>query len=211
MEQRFLHELLLRDVKELRGKCLTIAGCGALGSWAALLLAKAGADTFRLIDRDRVEEHNLSTQFFPPWSLGSTKVQALSEILYQFYKCRVERHPIELTRSNALQLLRGSDLVICSFDNKEGRETVKDICLRHGIPCVFGAMHGEHFYAHIEWAEDFDVPEDPAHYEIDPCDYPLAVSLSVFTSSLLAEAAIRFLLDGDRRKARTGMLEVLGR
>ena len=112
---QFLHESLLRDIAKLKGKTITLAGCGALGSWTAEYLARVGADNFRLIDKDRVEAHNLGSQFHYKQQLGATKVKSLGQHLYRFHGARVEPHPVELNTSNALSLLIGSDIVLCTF------------------------------------------------------------------------------------------------
>ena len=41
-----------------------IIGCGATGSWVALMLAKMGISNITCWDFDKVEEHNLPNQFF---------------------------------------------------------------------------------------------------------------------------------------------------
>ena len=207
--QTLLHEGLLRDIGKLKGKTITLAGCGALGSWTARFLARIGVRVVRLIDSDKIEEHNLGTQGFPQMYLGTTKVHALSTFLYQFFKTRAEKHEVRLIAQNAYQLLKNSDLVICTFDNKKSRQIVKDTCLENDIPCVFAGIHGEHFYAQVEWAENFRIPNDPAHYEIDPCNYPLSLSLVLYTCSILLEIVIRHVINGERRSSKTGMLDVL--
>lgn len=191
-----LHERLLRNLDVLAEKQVTIAGCGALGGFAADILARVGVGSFRLVDRDLVEAHNLGSQLHPRYMLGKTKTQSLSDHLYRSYGARCERLPVELETSNARSLLSSTDLVVCSFDNYKARQITKEICLVTKIPCVFGGVNGDHWYGHVEWAQDFQVPPDPKHYAVDPCNYPLSTSLIYVTSAYLAEAAIHFLLTG---------------
>src|SRR5271169_3092938 len=47
----------------IRRSTVAIAGCGALGTVQAEMLARAGVGTLRLIDRDFVEWSNLQRQF----------------------------------------------------------------------------------------------------------------------------------------------------
>lgn len=56
---------------------ITIAGCGTVGSNAAVQLARAGFKKFHLIDMDAVEHHNLPSQAFPISALGVNKAEAL--------------------------------------------------------------------------------------------------------------------------------------
>ena len=47
-----------------------IVGCGGIGSWTALFLAKLGIAGFELYDEDLVELHNLPNQLFRHKHLG---------------------------------------------------------------------------------------------------------------------------------------------
>lgn len=53
-----------------------VIGCGATGSWVALLLAKLGVKDLHLWDFDIVEEHNLPNQAFNLGDVSFTKVFA---------------------------------------------------------------------------------------------------------------------------------------
>ena len=50
----------LTETTELRGKTVTLIGCGSLGSTMALSLARAGAGRFRLFDPDRLSPVNIA-------------------------------------------------------------------------------------------------------------------------------------------------------
>jgi molybdopterin/thiamine biosynthesis adenylyltransferase len=182
-----------------------------------------------------VEDHNLSTQFFGKWNLGQTKVQALATELYRRHGCRVEKHPVNLTEKNAKALLKNSALIICTFDNKISRELVqrnvpRRVMLTYGdnrtgmasgisrslpksaskswtdVGCIMAGMHGREYYAHVDWAENFIVPEDPVDVSFDPCNYPLTVTLAVWTSSAITEIAINYLIEGIKHKMTGPML-----
>jgi sulfur carrier protein ThiS adenylyltransferase len=55
-----------------------IAGCGGLGSNAAVALVRAGVGKLILADYDTVEESNLNRQYFFQSDIGRKKVDALS-------------------------------------------------------------------------------------------------------------------------------------
>ncbi len=209
MASQYLHESLLRDIAKLKDKTITLAGCGALGSWTAEYLARAGADNFRLIDKDRVEAHNLGSQFHYKHKLGATKVNSLGQHLYKFHGARIEVHPVEMNTRNAESLLLESDVVLCTFDNHKSRQILQSVCLEGQFPCVFGGMNGDHWYGHVEWAENYDNPPDPAHYVIDPCAYALSISLVTVTSAYLYEAVVRYLISNEKKGARIPFLEVM--
>ena len=58
-----------------------ILGCGAIGSSAAMQLARSGATTFFLYDMDKVEELNIGVSQYDSRHVGIQKVKALGYIL----------------------------------------------------------------------------------------------------------------------------------
>jgi len=63
---------------------ITVVGAGGIGSFTVLTLAKMGFNDITVYDFDKVEEHNLSSQFYRTEDLGSYKVDALLEIVESF-------------------------------------------------------------------------------------------------------------------------------
>lgn len=57
-----------------------VGGAGGIGSWVALLLARATFIPY-VVDFDTIDEHNLGGQFFPVNSIGRKKVDSLREII----------------------------------------------------------------------------------------------------------------------------------
>ena len=67
----------------LKGKLVTICGAGALGANIAESLARSGVEQLRVIDFDRIEEHNLSTQPYLMDEVGAPKAEVLTYNLYR--------------------------------------------------------------------------------------------------------------------------------
>ena len=65
----------------LQRAVIAIAGCGGLGSNAAVMLARAGVGRLIVADPDRVEPENLNRQHFFRSDVGRLKVQALADHL----------------------------------------------------------------------------------------------------------------------------------
>ena len=63
---------------------VAVVGCGGIGSFAALALAKMGCRHMTLYDDDKVEEHNLPNQLYRPTDVGRPKAEALVEIVRSF-------------------------------------------------------------------------------------------------------------------------------
>jgi len=71
-------------IEEFRDNSITIVGCGAIGSFVAVSLAKMGLTKFTLIDYDKVEEHNLPNQFFTVHDLEKKKAYSTHEHMDSF-------------------------------------------------------------------------------------------------------------------------------
>src|SRR5437763_13320220 len=77
---KFHHEEIYRGpdrLARLASVPLTLCGAGALGSLLADNLARQGFRQLKVIDRDRVEEHNVGTQLYGESDVGGWKVDVL--------------------------------------------------------------------------------------------------------------------------------------
>ena len=86
MPGKFHHERLYRGpeaLARLAATRLTLCGAGALGSHLADNLARQGFTRLRVIDRDRVEGHNVGTQLYGEAEVGAWKVEALRNRLFR--------------------------------------------------------------------------------------------------------------------------------
>lgn len=63
---------------------VTIIGCGAIGSFLGLQLAKMGMTDIKLYDFDTVSVENMSNQFFRFKDIGTNKAAALSSLINDF-------------------------------------------------------------------------------------------------------------------------------
>ncbi|MEO8658944.1 MAG: ThiF family adenylyltransferase, partial [Bryobacteraceae bacterium] len=127
---------------------VTIVGCGALGSFHAGALARAGVGRIRLIDRDYVELSNLQRQ----WLYDETDaeeglpkaVAAARHLAHVNSGVAVEPVVADLTPSNASELLSGTDLILDGADNFEVRYLINDWCVQQSVPWIYGAAVGSY-------------------------------------------------------------------
>jgi len=117
-------------------------GAGGLGSPLALYLAAAGVGRIGLVDDDRVDATNLQRQILYGTSqVGVPKHEAARERLADLNpEIRVETHAVRLTSANAMELLRGYDIVVDGTDNFPTRYLVNDACVLLGKPNVYGSI-----------------------------------------------------------------------
>src|SRR5262245_42466475 len=108
MAGKFHHEQIYRGddaLAKLGSARVTLCGAGALGSNLADNLARHGVVHLRAIDRDRVEEHNVSTQLYGESDVGVWKVEALRNRLFQTTGIELDAQRKDLTTQTARQLL----------------------------------------------------------------------------------------------------------
>jgi adenylyltransferase/sulfurtransferase len=128
--------------RRLKGAGVLVVGAGGLGSPAALYLAAAGVGTLGLVDFDLVEETNLQRQIIhgSGW-VGKPKLEsAASRIEDLNPHVALELFDARLTSENALDVLRGFDVVVDGSDNFPTRYLVNDACVLLGIPLAYGAI-----------------------------------------------------------------------
>lgn len=193
----FFHEQLYRThavMAKLKEFPVTICGAGALGANLTENLARAGFGHLKLIDRDRIEERNLSTQPYYRSDVGAFKAKILANHLYRAIGAKVEPVTKELTTANAAQLLHSSGLIVDAFDNSTSRQAVKDYADQAGTPCLHAGLASD--YAEVIWNGAYRVP---SAVNDDVCDYPLARNLVMLTVAVASEAIVSFIATGEQR------------
>ncbi len=190
----FYHEQLYRSGEVMRRigeQSVTVCGAGALGANIVESLARSGFANLRVIDRDRVEERNLSTQPFYRTDIGAHKAKILANSLYRAVGVKVDARAEELRSDNARKLLDG--LVVDAFDNSASRGAVKVACEEAKLACLHvGLANG---YAEVIWNESYRVPSAS---QDDICDYPLARNLVMLTVAVACESVVSYVATGRR-------------
>ncbi len=103
--------------ERLKSATVGIAGCGGLGSTAAVALARAGIGKLIIADFDVVEPSNLNRQQYFVEHIGQPKVEALKEIILKANPfAEVECHQVRITPANVSQLFNAADVIVEAFD-----------------------------------------------------------------------------------------------
>ena len=126
-----------------RGSVLVI-GAGGLGCPALLYLAAAGVGRIVIVDADCVDVSNLQRQvLYTSDDAGAPKAEAAARRLRALNPfITIEAHTQRFTRDNALELVRGVDVVLDGSDNFATRYLANDACVLAGRPLVYGAIQG---------------------------------------------------------------------
>jgi adenylyltransferase/sulfurtransferase len=167
---RYARQITLPEIgtagqAKLAAASVLIVGAGGLGSPAALYLAAAGIGRIGLVDFDRVDETNLHRQILYGTSdVGRPKLEAARERLHDLNPdVTVDTHETQLTSANALDILRGYDVILDGTDNFPTRYLVNDACLILGKPNVYGSI-----FRFDGQASVFAMPDGPCYRCLQP-------------------------------------------
>ncbi|MDF2679457.1 MAG: thiamine biosynthesis protein ThiF [Brevibacillus sp.] len=147
MDTRYSRQILFgpigRSGQEKLGRSrVAIVGMGALGTVLSNHMVRAGVGFVRLIDRDFVEPSNLQRQMLYDESDAAEHlpkaIAAHAKLSRINSEVTIEPIVADLTAYNAEELLADVDLVLDATDNFQVRYLVNDVCVKHGIPWVYG-------------------------------------------------------------------------
>ena len=149
--ERYSRQILFSGIGERGQEALLashafIVGCGALGSFHAAALARAGVGRLTIVDRDYVEPSNLHRQWLfeeadaaealPKAVAAQRRIAAVNSAV------DVRGIVADLTASNAGDLLAGAAVILDGTDNFDTRYLVNDFAVSAGLPWIYGAAVG---------------------------------------------------------------------
>jgi molybdopterin-synthase adenylyltransferase len=151
--ERYSRQILFSGLQEegqtkLLHSTAAIVGCGALGTFHAAALARAGVGRLLLIDRDYVELSNLQRQWLFQESDADQSlpkaIAAAQSIALINKDCRTDVLVSDLNSSNAEELLEEADVILDGTDNFETRYLINDFSVDRGRPWVYGGAVGSY-------------------------------------------------------------------
>ncbi len=136
------------NIKRFRDNEIAIIGCGAIGSFLGMSLAKMGLTKFVLVDFDRVESHNLPNQFFKEEDLGVRKSVATYNNMHDFnsdvqIKARGSKFkPYDI---------KNSHIVVSCVDSMKVRKQIFNACKKNKniqlfIDTRMGGLEGQIYF-----------------------------------------------------------------
>jgi molybdopterin/thiamine biosynthesis adenylyltransferase len=151
--ERYSRQILFAGIGQSGQEALgrahaAIVGCGALGSFHAAALARAGVGSIAILDRDYVEPSNLQRQWLFEESDAAAAlpkaVAAERRIAAINSGVRVCGTVTDLTASNVADLLGDADLILDGTDNFETRYLINDFAVSRAKPWIYGAAVGSY-------------------------------------------------------------------
>ncbi len=102
-----------------------LAGCGGLGSNAAIALARSGVLNFVIVDNDKIEISNLNRQQYFIEDVGKYKVDVLSKIMKSINPLvKVETHKTKLNSKNLKKIFQDCQIIVEAFDTVESKAMI---------------------------------------------------------------------------------------
>lgn len=125
--------------ERLLASAVGLAGCGGLGSNAALALARMGVGRLVLVDFDIVEPTNLNRQAFFAADIGRPKAEALRGLVRNvnpLIEC--EAHSLTIDPGNAAGLFAGCHVVLECLDKPSAKRMLVETLLSESpsVPVV---------------------------------------------------------------------------
>ncbi len=186
----------------LKSRSIGIAGCGGLGSNAAVALARIGIGKLVIADFDKIEESNLNRQYFFYDQIGRYKAEALKENISKINpSVKVEAHIITISPKEIVELYKDADIIIEAFDKAEMKEmiaeTVLDSFPDKPLVCGVGlAGWGGSELIKVEKHDNLYIVGDHMN-ETGPDDPPIAPRVGI-VSNMMANVVLEILLGKDK-------------
>ncbi len=178
---------------------ITVIGCGGIGSFVVLALAKMGCRALAAWDDDRVEPHNIPNQAYRVADVGRLKVEALADLVREVAGVPLAIHAERVGG----QRLQG--LVVSAVDTMAARREIWLKAIRHraGVPLYLDARMGAEV-ARILTVKPAD-PDDIRRYEASLYDDLEAVVLPCSAQAIVYTGfSIAALVAGQVKKFLTG-------
>lgn len=135
---------------------IMIVGCGGIGArLAEPLIRQIPYDsTLKLIDGDKLEEHNFDRQMFHPTMLGLYKTEALRTLLTQYDPKRKIKTSNQFLRIGAVKHKGEPPMIFVCVDNIAGRLASLNFADVTGGTCIIGGnelIEAEALYYKAAW------------------------------------------------------------
>lgn len=178
---------------------VAIIGCGAIGSFVAIALAKMGFNKkFYLYDADYVGIENVGVQLFGPQHIAIPKVEALKDLLVKLTTIdpdNIECFPIMVDHTTPLKRV----MTVVGVDSMKARKVIWNK-LQGKVPCLIdGRIGGQtarvftvrNDYASMNYyAESLYSDEEAVEL---PCAERNVADIAFFVAGMISRAARMYI------------------
>tara|TARA_Y100000590_G_scaffold161020_1_gene184615 strand:+ start:998 stop:1756 length:759 start_codon:yes stop_codon:yes gene_type:complete len=182
---RYSRQIILKKIgvvgqKKLLRSSVLIVGAGGLGSPIAIYLAALGIGKIGIVDKDNVENSNLSRQIiFNTKDIKKSKsFVAISKLRAINPDLKLQSFKKKLAIQNINQIAKNFDLIVDGSDNFRTRFLINDYCLKNGKILVSGAISkfdGQVYTFNFSRKKSpclrCFIPKIPSNPDVDNCEY----------------------------------------
>ncbi|MEK6882391.1 MAG: ThiF family adenylyltransferase, partial [Nanoarchaeota archaeon] len=158
MKTNYIRQLTIFNPEDYKNLEISIVGCGSVGSFTALALAKMGMKKFSLWDFDKVRRHNLPNQFYMEKHLNTDKTESLIDLIRSFISEVKLRNKGKLTNKSIIL----SDIVILTTDTMASRKLAYEKAKLFSRYLIDARMGGQ---VMVIYTVDLKNPEQVKNYE----------------------------------------------
>lgn len=190
----------------------TVIGCGAIGSFVAVGLAKMGVKDQTLYDFDTVEEINIPVQLHTRSGIGKNKAEVTSAMIADMCP---EKGDITVRAEKWVDQPLKTDLVIAAVDDLDVRKAIwMNVKYDNAVKLLLDARIGGQamkVYA-VNPTDEKDIKEYDSSLKSTkgselPCTERGVIDVSLFASALLIRAARRWVVSSKKETYRVIMLD----
>jgi len=177
---------------------VSLIGCGGIGGFVALNLAKMGVDPLILVDGDKVAEENTGSQIYGDKHIGSAKAYALRNIIYLLSPDTAVASYQGVVPLDIPWRMIAAQLVISAVDSIESRQAIWDeIRTKNWVHYIDARMGPEFFMAYIVKEDNRDWYDNMLSGERDDLypDEPCTAKATFYTGSIAGGIISSFVRD----------------
>lgn len=166
---------------------VTIIGCGAIGSFLGLQLAKMGMTRITAYDHDVVSIENMSNQFFRFKDIGKNKAHALDHLIYDFTGVQITS---VADKFGPDYVSTRSGIIVVAVDSMEARRMVYESIKEKNFDVKYiidPRMSAEHFTMYVidpHSTKDQESYEKTLHSDSEGVQERCTAKSTVYTASL---------------------------
>lgn len=134
-------------LKKLKNAHITVVGCGGVGGYATVFLARAGVENFTLIDFDKITSSNINRQIIAfENTVGKSKVDELKKMVVAINsKAKVKAIEAKANKTNLASLIKDTDIVIDAIDIVEDKLALILYCKENNIKIISAMGAGNRY------------------------------------------------------------------
>lgn len=167
---------------------ITVIGCGAVGSYTILQLAKMGFSNITVWDFDKVSIENMSCQNFGRHQIGRAKVHALESTVLEWAGIQIKTHNKKWVGS------RLTGLVLACADSMAVRRQIFEHCRDTKLKMIDSRMGAEQIMLYTIDPQYDDWYERTLYSDDDAVQLPCTAKATAYCANIISGLVVKSAL-----------------